>query len=691
MVKESTVRNNGSLRIGEIYREIPSQFICLIYLTVGILISAAELNGKCFPAGVAYVGALGGGLFGAVGLVGVCIGYLLFYGFDLTVLLISAALFTYTIAFLFQYTALNHSKVFMSFIVFTLISLIRAFGSVNIIRGTSILASEWCMEALLGGALTYLYRPALRESKIVCTFPLHSYSVCALIATCLMSVPSINLIADISFSNIIALVVITFIIYRGKLQVYPIAAMFGAAIEFGCVARQGALGAFLFFALADVFDFQKSKSRLILYMFGVFLVSALLTGASGQALSQIIESTIAAVLFLCLSSLRFSPPISKTETKIDINAHMYSRIYGLSQIMELIINTVTSSIEKLESDTEKDLIYVFDCAAEQVCGTCEKRMLCWEQQCLDPVTAFNGTTEKIMKRGKLVLGDFPDYFKLHCDRLDSLIIAVNYELRRCMEARKNREYELNVLESSIHNFRLFSEILSKIAKLYQLNQPIVDLSNERFTAEIGIASKRKKGESVCGDSTQSFRTRDGILYVVLSDGIGSGRYAHKHSAYIVSFLESYLSYLDDPSSAIALLDSALRLQDNEAWGSATIDLLAVNLITGEASFYKMGAADSHILMDEKIVVVEGDIHLVGARSNPFPLPHKTIQLKENAIIVMASDGVALTDSFLDEHIAAVNQNSMKGTARKLLLCSDKDIADDKTVITLRLYKRENDV
>lgn len=49
-----------------------------------------------------------------------------------------------------------------------------------------------------------------------------------------------------------------------------------------------------------------------------------------------------------------------------------------------------------------------------------------------------------------------------------------------------------------------------------------------------------------------------------------------------------------PALAMKLLNSAMLLRDGENWGYATVDLMCMNLFTGEADFYKYGAAPTYV-------------------------------------------------------------------------------------------------
>ena len=40
---------------------------------------------------------------------------------------------------------------------------------------------------------------------------------------------------------------------------------------------------------------------------------------------------------------------------------------------------------------------------------------------------------------------------------------------------------------------------------------------------IGVASRKRRDSAMSGDTGTYFKTEDGVVYVILSDGMGSGR------------------------------------------------------------------------------------------------------------------------------------------------------------------------
>ena len=692
MLKESTAKSRITYKIMESFysqtHHFPIALKLLLYGLLGFGVAGSVINSECYLGGVAFVAALGGGLAGAAGLIGVIAGYLLLFGFEDTVLLISAALFTYTISFLFQYTVLQNTRWFMPIIVFAVISLIRAYGAIDITRDSITYVPNWCIEAFFGAALTYLYHFSFQADRSSRGALIRIFSWISLLSTVMMQFSSITLVFEISPANIIFQTILMLTGCHSRIHIYPIALMLGLALEFGQLSREGTIALYLVYALYELFGFYKEKHKIIFYMMIVSICAIPISDVSKQSISQLIECAVASLIFLPIN-LNFSTVITSKEA--DPYSLLSEKITRLSLLLNRIAKDVRSCEEHTPEITESNIHHILDCAVEQVCFGCPKQSLCWEKHHMDSYNVFHHLMETIHDYGKLSYEDFPVYFRQRCDRSHSLMVSINYELRRsiCIEKAAAKEY--NILSLGQQDYQLFSESLLKMLS-HKSNEASENPRNMPiYSAEIGIASKRKKGEEVCGDTAQYFKTTEGMLYVALSDGIGCGKYAKAQSSYIISLLEECLQMFNDPSFAISLLHNALCHKQGSALGYATVDLLAINLNNGNCAFYKAGAADSFIITNGILSEIEGNASLIGNLHESFHVVPQTKTLSDHSIIVMGSDGAELNYEKLKDDTALLQRKDMKNTAKRLLLTSKEESADDKTVITIRLQLRRNTV
>lgn len=215
---------------------------------------------------------------------------------------------------------------------------------------------------------------------------------------------------------------------------------------------------------------------------------------------------------------------------------------------------------------------------------------------------------------------------------------------------------------------------------------------EPLIVSVGIAGMKKKGEPVSGDRGTYFKTDSGILCVVLADGMGSGSDAAKESINTVRTLESFLRSGVDPGVAMKILNSVLLLKNGEDWGYSTIDLMCIDLFTGESCFYKYGAAPSFVKNGKIIRRVRGESLAAGICAGEGSAPDIVrMRLKPGNVAVIASDGVVAegNDKWLRAIMLQDDGTDTKALAKETLRAAIKQYGceDDMTVLAVRVDAR----
>ncbi len=245
----------------------------------------------------------------------------------------------------------------------------------------------------------------------------------------------------------------------------------------------------------------------------------------------------------------------------------------------------------------------------------------------------------------------------------------------------------------------YLERLSEIAgaRLCQPNVPEGEcqrlelLEAEPLAVSVGIAAMKKEGERVSGDRGTYFKTDAGVLCVILSDGMGCGDEAAEDSRRVIGILEKFLRAGMEPAVAMKLLNSVLLLRDGESWGFATVDLVCVNLFTGQTCFYKYGAAPSYVLNGRNIRRVKGETLAAGLSAGEGTAPDVVrMRLKPGCTAVIATDGVIADaeDEWLRK-LLLQGAEDMKSLARAVLRQAQEiyGTTDDMTVVTVRVEER----
>lgn len=164
---------------------------------------------------------------------------------------------------------------------------------------------------------------------------------------------------------------------------------------------------------------------------------------------------------------------------------------------------------------------------------------------------------------------------------------------------------------------------------------------ENYVVSVSSAVKKREGEEVCGDTNINFRTDDGRMIVMLSDGMGTGRRAAELSKNAVGLVASFVrcgcSLADSAGAVIPFLQSRCRSS-----GFATLDLLEIDLFTGAAVMIKCGAADSWLVRGKEVETICCRALPPGVDDGSGEIS-ANLMLHDGCRIVMVSDGVEIAD------------------------------------------------
>jgi len=217
------------------------------------------------------------------------------------------------------------------------------------------------------------------------------------------------------------------------------------------------------------------------------------------------------------------------------------------------------------------------------------------------------------------------------------------------------------------------------------------LQQEPLMAVAGVAAQKKSGETVSGDAGTYFKRSDGKLYVLLCDGMGSGPEANRESSLAVRLMEQFLQAGVQARQALATLSSALALRGEDSGGFTTVDLLQVDLFSGEGELFKMGAAPTYVRKGDAVQRLTGKSLPAGLAEgeSSAALDQFAIRLAPGDTVLMVSDGIcgAGDDGWLKEKLAEFDGTSPKDLARELITESPQEATDDRTALVIRIEKR----
>ncbi len=263
-------------------------------------------------------------------------------------------------------------------------------------------------------------------------------------------------------------------------------------------------------------------------------------------------------------------------------------------------------------------------------------------------------------------------------------IRVTIESRQLRRLLKTENFEEKLSAVVGTKLGVQSELSEGCAKLTLVEA-------EPLAVSVGIAAMKKRGEKVSGDKGTYFKTDAGVLCVILSDGMGTGDDAARDSNQVVAILEKFLRSGVDPAVAMKILNSVMLLRSNDSWGYATVDLMCVDLFTGDTCFYKYGAAPSYVCSGSSIKRIRGEsiAALIGSGDGTAP-DLVRMRLHPGSTAIIASDGViAGTEDEWLKALLGKGFQDMKALARSALKEAERlyGTEDDMTVVAVRVEER----
>lgn len=226
--------------------------------------------------------------------------------------------------------------------------------------------------------------------------------------------------------------------------------------------------------------------------------------------------------------------------------------------------------------------------------------------------------------------------------------------------------------------------------IYETNNKIHLTMSERslLDAQIKTFSKSKTAGDKSGDCFDCFNDGKGSVYMILSDGMGSGSRARIDSAFSCGMLSKMLKAGIDFSAAMEMLNTSLMVKSADE-SFATLDVCRINLYTGEISLYKAGSASTFVRCGKSFEELAGSGVPFGVSFSPeYSESRFTVGLGD--VIIMTSDGADIDKEWLSRLIMRDKNpdlNVIIGTIGEALrLSAEKGNEDDITVIGVKITK-----
>lgn len=141
----------------------------------------------------------------------------------------------------------------------------------------------------------------------------------------------------------------------------------------------------------------------------------------------------------------------------------------------------------------------------------------------------------------------------------------------------------------------------------------------------------------CGDCWDTFTDGDGAVYLVVSDGMGSGRHAAVDARIVLSNFRSLVQSGMDCEAAADMMNAIMLTKSGEE-RFATLDVAKICTDTGAVTLYKYGAGPTMIRHGERITLCQAATAPIGIL--PKAQPYSTVlRLECGDMLFLLSDGL----------------------------------------------------
>lgn len=212
---------------------------------------------------------------------------------------------------------------------------------------------------------------------------------------------------------------------------------------------------------------------------------------------------------------------------------------------------------------------------------------------------------------------------------------------------------------------------------------------------------KKYGSNVSGDNFSVKENEDGKLYMMISDGMGSGSLASCESCLMIDTMEEMMEAGFDPLYGISFSNECMTSKNNGRTFT-TFDMGVIDLYEGTIEIYKQGAAASFIVHQgaegKEVKVIRGTTLPIGILEQT-ECDVSSDDLQDGDIIVMVSDGIfsnveqEFGEDDLAELLRGVDSNNckeiMNQIMQELFYKNQGRFMDDATIIVV--YVAENQI
>jgi stage II sporulation protein E len=183
--------------------------------------------------------------------------------------------------------------------------------------------------------------------------------------------------------------------------------------------------------------------------------------------------------------------------------------------------------------------------------------------------------------------------------------------------------------------------------------------------------------------------------------MGVGLKAHTESNMTLRLLERMTKAGYDLATSVSLINRLLMLRNQDDM-FVTIDMVVVDLFSGQLEFVKIGAAPSYIKRGREVEIIYNHTLPVGVLSQ-VDVESDRRMLQEGEVLIMTTDGVldaqrkvARQDEWMCWNLRRLRQEEDMSVLAEAILTDSIDVADgriddDMMVVVARLVSADSEL
>lgn len=262
----------------------------------------------------------------------------------------------------------------------------------------------------------------------------------------------------------------------------------------------------------------------------------------------------------------------------------------------------------------------------------------------------------------------------------------------------HREPEVYISSGFGSETELLEKIVSKVIGIPMMlendSSSMKFVAHNKYFVEYAFCQHSGESEQLCGDTILQFENEHNKFCVLLCDGMGLGNEAFEESKLTAELFQDFIKAGFIKDTAVKMINSTLAMKAGKECFS-TIDLIEIDLRSGQTEFLKVGAAESYLMQKNEIEIISTQALPIGILDD-ISTPTISRTLKDGDIIVMMSDGISETGygtlrgtwikqiilNHIDDDMQSLADDVLKNARKKAY----PNPCDDMTVAVMKLKK-----